>query len=356
MNKLRRIIFPAFGLFLVFLIYRFSFRAEFRLPEIMQILGNTLSDVLVSVCLFMFTGGLISSFVGNKSRMIGKTLTIVAVVASYFVAVLILQRLHYFFYWVTDQLTERMIVLFQSLSYQIFDSYLVLAFGLIFLGGYDYYLKWQRGKREMEVLENERKNAELSFLKAQINPHFIFNGLNNIHFLIDEGNAAARNLIRDFSDLLRYQLYEIGQETVPISGEIDYLKKYIAVQRIRKEEQFRVSMNVPEKIGEELEIAPLLLIIPVENAFKYAASGEGGYVLIEMEISDGLFQFKVENDVGSKAVSTPSGGLGIANLIRRLELIYGDDAQFEHGRRGDRYVSVLKIKIKSNDPTKVFDS
>jgi sensor histidine kinase YesM len=128
-------------------------------------------------------------------------------------------------------------------------------------------------KRLMEIAK-EKAETELNFLKSQINPHFLFNSLNSVYFLIDKNNAEARQALHKFSDMLRYQLYEIKGEKIAIEKEIDYLKDYIGLQQLRNE-NCSVQFNVKEGMKSFL-IEPLLLIPFVENSFKHLSHfGDG---------------------------------------------------------------------------------
>jgi sensor histidine kinase YesM len=349
MLRIRQSIFPVAILFFVIFAYRFSFRDDFQMLEMLQITANSAIDLLIALSLFSFTRAIPTRLKIKKSRITRGIVIILLGLLCYFLGVFVLQKAHYLIYWMTDGLSGTMIKVFNSLAYQIFDSYLVLAFAWVFLTGYEYYRRWEYSNKQLLQLEHERKNAELNFLKAQINPHFVFNGLNNIHFLIDEKNENARKLVRDFSDLLRYQLYEIGNETVPLTKELDYIKKYIEVQRIRKEPGFEVSMNDILQTNEEWLVAPLMLIIPVENAFKYSASSDTGYVRIEMGIEEGVLEFVVENDLGTKVTGAASGGLGIQNLLRRMDLIYGEQASFDHQQTSENYKAIVRIKLVKSE-------
>ena len=233
--------------------------------------------------------------------------------AIYFIGVKTLIAIHRLVYGLTTGMADSFKTVFESLSYQIFDSYIVLAFGIIALSGFTFYTQRKEQQRLSALLMKERKESELNFLKAQINPHFIFNTLNNIHFLVNESNTQARSLIHSFSDLLRYQLYETGQSEVLLSDESEYLKKYISIQQIRKEEGFNVAFI--EDIKDNVKIAPLLLIIPLENAFKYSPNSSDGSIEVHLLADSERIQYSVKNNINHQAyLSLAGGGLGVDNL------------------------------------------
>jgi LytS/YehU family sensor histidine kinase len=180
-------------------------------------------------------------------------------------------------------------------------------------------------KQQLELLEKERIKSELDYLKAQINPHALFNSLNTIYGHIDKNNQAARNILLQFSELLRYQLYDCGVEKVNLGQEIDYIKNYVAFQRFRNDEKLIVQTCI-ENINAGLSIAPLLLIILIENSFKYVSnfSDKENKICIRIKTDGHLlkstFTNTIEFNPGDNIDHSP--GIGIRNLKRRLELLY----------------------------------
>jgi sensor histidine kinase YesM len=136
---------------------------------------------------------------------------------------------------------------------------------------------------QLELLEKERVKNELDYLKAQINPHALFNSLNTIYGHINKGNQTARNILLQFSELLRYQLYDCGAEKVSLEKEIGYIENYIAFQRLRKDENLIVAFQ-SEDIEIGLQIAPLLLVVLIENAFKFVSNFSGKENKISIKI------------------------------------------------------------------------
>jgi len=126
-------------------------------------------------------------------------------------------------------------------------------------------------QQQLELLEKERIKSELDYLKAQINPHALFNSLNTVYGYIDKNNQVARNTLLQFSELLRYQLYDCSAEKIAIEKEMEYIKNYIAFQRLRKDDQLVVTLDIAV-IEPGIQIAPLLLVVLIENAFKFVSS------------------------------------------------------------------------------------
>jgi two-component system, LytTR family, sensor kinase len=184
------------------------------------------------------------------------------------------------------------------------------------------------GKLQQRIVETarEKAEAELNFLKSQINPHFVFNSLNSVYFLIHKENVDARGALHKFSEMLRYQLYEVKDDTIPVEKEIHYLKDYMDLQQLRKDEKYSVQFNVaPDVKGFSIE--PLLLVPFVENAFKHIShfTDKTNFVKVDMFLVNGNFVFSVINSKETQPTTEQHGGIGLNNVRRRLELLY-------HGR------------------------
>ncbi|HEV2355092.1 MAG TPA: sensor histidine kinase [Puia sp.] len=204
-----------------------------------------------------------------------------------------------------------------------------------------------RTQQQLEHLEQERVRHELDYLKAQINPHALFNSLNTIYGHIDKHNQVARNILLQFSELLRYQLYDCAAEKVNLPKEIGYIENYVAFQRLRKDERLIVHFKLGN-IGQELKIAPLMLVVLIENAFKFVSNFSDRPNKICMEIfTDGPVLHA--NFLNSREPPLPesgcSGGIGIANLRRRLELLYNKRYELTVNSEYDRYETKLTIDL-----------
>ena len=201
----------------------------------------------------------------------------------------------------------------------ISDFFLVLA-GAAFRLVFDYIQVQQR----LAEVAKEKAETELNFLKSQINPHFLFNSLNSVYFLINKDNPEARNALHKFSEMLRYQLYEMSGDKIPVEKEINYLKDYVDLQQLRKDEKYSVQFNYAPDV-KEFFIEPLLLIPFVENAFKHIShnNDKTNFVKLDMSRSNGTFLFTVENSRETgQPVTEKKGGIGLKNVKRRLELLY----------------------------------
>ncbi len=204
-----------------------------------------------------------------------------------------------------------------------------------------------RIQKNMGELAREKVEAELNFLKSQINPHFLFNSLNSVYFLIDKNNPEARDALHKFSAMLRYQLYEMNESPIPIEKELAYLKDYIDLQKLRKNENYSVAVEGTESV-KDFVIEPLLLIPFVENAFKHISNFQArpNYINLSMDRSNGHFTFVVVNskDAAEHKTEKP-GGIGLQNVKKRLELLYPGSYKLEILDGEDNFKVGLTIKI-----------
>jgi two-component system LytT family sensor kinase len=226
-------------------------------------------------------------------------------------------------------------------EYVIPHIFLVIA-GMAIKLMFDYSKLQQR----MAETAKEKAEAELNFLKSQINPHFVFNSLNAVYFLIDKNNAEARNSLHKFSDMLRYQLYELNGDKIPVEREVSYLKDYVDLQKLRKDKNYLVEFtSSPSVAGFSIE--PLLLIPFVENAFKHISHypEKGNFVKLDLSRSNGHFNFSIENSKEPIATMEKQGGIGLVNVKRRLELLYPGKYSLNINDKGDLYKVELRLSL-----------
>lgn len=204
-----------------------------------------------------------------------------------------------------------------------------------------------RFQQYVENIKNEKYRAELDFLKAQFNPHFLFNSINSIYGHIDKSNRTARNMLLTFSEMLRYQLYDCNTETISIDKELNYIKNYIALQQTRKEESLIVTLDVDKDI-KGFKIAPLLFIAFIENCFKYVSDDEEreNKVAISLKKAGDVLEFRAFN---TKEPANNSRidhkGIGIANVKRRLELLYPGRHNLIIGEQEQSHEVILKLQL-----------
>ena len=200
----------------------------------------------------------------------------------------------------------------------IFYAFLYTVYGLVF-----FFIRYAQHKElEQKDMVIQNRQSELSFLRSQINPHFLFNSLHNIYSLMYQNAAGAQEAILSLSDLLRYMLYD-ASEKVPLQKEIDYITRYIELQKIRFDHVIHAPMHVTGDTAA-LPIAPLLLIPFVENAFKHGDfSGDQEGVEITIHAGPRSIYFHCVNRKGH-GLKDAAGGIGLQNVQRRLALLYPD--------------------------------
>jgi two-component system LytT family sensor kinase len=204
-----------------------------------------------------------------------------------------------------------------------------------------------RNQNEKKALENANLNAEVNFLKSQINPHFLFNTLNGIYSQAHARSENTEHSILKLSDLLRYVLYESGEDKVDLSKDIQYLNNYIDLQKLRLSQKVRIRYSVQGTV-EGKKIAPLLLITFVENAFKHGISyNKPSTIDISISIFEQTLTMMVSNPV-VESNRFATGGLGLKNVTRRLELLYPGRHWLDVIHNDSLHIANLKI-ILSGD-------
>jgi two-component system LytT family sensor kinase len=206
----------------------------------------------------------------------------------------------------------------------LYNSSIVL-FYLAFATALYLSKQWSQQRSHIRKIELEKVNTELEYLKAQINPHFLFNSINTIYFQIDKQNTSARETLSKFSDMLRYQLYECNGHEIPVEREIDYLKNYVELQRLRKDENYTIEFSSSDDM-KNFTLPPLLLVPFVENAFKHVSnfSDRPNVIRVNLGKTGNFFRFSVFNTKDNSQRASENGGIGLKNVKRRLELSYQD--------------------------------
>ncbi len=206
---------------------------------------------------------------------------------------------------------------------------------------------WYRTEGERKESEKRRTEAELKNLKNQLNPHFLFNTLNNIYSLISISPEKAQHAVHDLSRLLRYVLYENNLNFVPLMKEIEFINNYIALMKIRLPGHVRLETDIDAESNPD--IAPLLFITLIENAFKHGCSPlETSYIHIELHTGEGKELIcRTRNSYFPKTVQDKSGsGIGLENLRKRLELLYAGHYSLKAGKEGEEYVAELRLQYE----------
>ncbi|WP_343329840.1 sensor histidine kinase [Polaribacter staleyi] len=205
--------------------------------------------------------------------------------------------------------------------------------------------RWIKTEAERKEAINFKLKSEIEHLRYQLQPHFFFNSLNNIYALVDISPDQAKKSIHSLSKLMRYMLYETNEESISLSKEIDFMKKYIDLMKLRVSDKTKVNYHFPsEETG--IKIAPLLFISLIENAFKHGVSASKPSTIdIKMTCNNKKVMFVIENDNFPKKIDDKSGsGIGIPNIEKRLELLYPNKNSFKTAVTNNRFVAELEIE------------
>lgn len=222
---------------------------------------------------------------------------------------------------------------------------LISAFFLFLSTAFKFMMDWFVNEKIKTNLENEKLTAELAFLKSQINPHFLFNTLNNIYSLAYQQSEKTPAAILKLSEIMRYMLYESNEDMVELSKEISYLENYIELQKLRFKNQLYVNLIIEGTAGTQ-KIMPLVLISFVENAFKHGVATEEQHPIdIYIGIEPDKIRFKVSNKI-TQNNKDEGGGIGLLNVKRRLDLFYNDHYSLNIDQQTDFYTAELELDLK----------
>jgi sensor histidine kinase YesM len=294
-----------------------------------------LSRVFLLVAFYLAYFWLVPSFLAHKKLWEFSVCLIIIISLTGFVGVFLLQVAHSFTTGMPFTFSYSLRIQFSAM----FALFVASAFGIIFR----MVTGWYEEMHKRTQLEEEKLRSELLLLKAQINPHFLFNTLNNIDSLIVSDQAKASESLIKLSLLLRYVIYDTVAEEVPLQKEIDHLRAYIDLQSLRYNDASVIVFEVNGEAGDK-KIAPMLFIPFVENAFKHGGSAgimKGFH--IELTINDKLVQFSCFNHVAAVSGNRQGGGVGLENTKRRLSLQYPDRHEMTVEQNDDSYHVVLKL-------------
>lgn len=212
--------------------------------------------------------------------------------------------------------------------------------------------KWYQMEIEYQEAENKRTEAELTNLRQQLNPHFLFNTLNNIYSLIAISPDKAQNTVHELSKLLRYALYENNHNFVPLEHEVDFIKNYVELMRIRLTPDIEVNINIDIPTTNKQLVAPMLFISLVENSFKHGISpSQPSFIEIHIYQKENQLFCTTRNSYFPKSATDQSGsGIGLENLRRRLELIYPSQHTLTAQKEDNTFVSQLIIPLNAPQP------
>lgn len=202
---------------------------------------------------------------------------------------------------------------------------------------------------QMLIEKREAAQNELASLKAQINPHFLFNNLNTIYSLASQNDSRTTDVILKLSDFLRYVLYDTSNERIPLEKEVEMIKAYVGLQKERINPEITTIELETSGDFSGVKIAPLLLLPLAENCFKHGVGKDLGYIHIFIGYDNQQLVFSTENNVAlrEKTESNENGGIGIQNVEKRLSLIYPDRHSLQYQEKDGIYRLEMKIDLKS---------
>jgi len=206
-------------------------------------------------------------------------------------------------------------------------------------------IDWYEQKKLLQEIRVEKLQTEVDYLRSQVNPHFLFNALNNLYALTIKKSDQAPDVVLKLSELMEYMLYESGGDDVPVEREINYLRNYLELEKIRQGNHADIQLNVSGNTGN-CRMPPFLILPIVENAFKHGVNKTVNNAYLRIDIEAGtFFHVKVVNNKPRLPRNGTNGGIGLANLKKRLELLYPDKHTLEIVDGAIHYEVSLKIAL-----------
>ena len=229
-----------------------------------------------------------------------------------------------------------------------FSAFLEVFSPILLIVGAKFAWDFHTKQRELDNLKTEIKSSELQFLKSQINPHFLFNNLNNLYSYALEGSPKTTQIILELSSVLRYSLYECEDDYVLLQNEIEQLKNYVSLSELQLEERGKINFKV-EQIKKPYIIAPLILFVFIENAFKHSLSSQTNNIDIKISLyvsEDGWLYFECSNTFTEQnEIENLPQGIGLSNVEKRLQLLYPSSHSLKTYIKNDMYNIALKLKL-----------
>ncbi len=211
--------------------------------------------------------------------------------------------------------------------------------GLSFAG------KWLQAEQNKIILEKENVENKMAFLQNQVSPHFFMNTLNNIHALVDIDTEEAKEAIIRLSNMMAYMLYESQTEKISIQKEINFIKSYVELMKLRFSEEVEIKLEIPEKLPE-ISVPPLLTISYIENAFKHGISYESpSFIHLAYTFTDKQLGFELKNSNHAKQNNSTNSGIGLQNAQKRLDLLFKNNYSLKMSSKTDK-----EFTIKLNIP------
>lgn len=315
----------------VFIFYAFDKRIPgLEAHQILFYLNFAIAGLIINY-------GFLPNFLYKRKYLLFAIFTALIAVAVILVEELILEKIFY-----PDTRGRR----FSNIFYNLLNTLPTLTI----LVGFKFAWDALTQQREVQKLKNSVKESELQFLKSQINPHFLFNNINNLYAHALEQSPKTPGIILELSAVLRYMLYECKAKFVPLGKEIEQLKNYIKLSKFQVEGRGTVNFNV-EEIPSNYKIAPLILTVFIENAFKHSSSSQTNNISITINLkvtNEGYLTFECSNTYSEASnIDNLPHGIGLKNVKKRLELIYPNKHQLDI--KSDNSIYIVKLEINLNE-------
>ncbi len=233
-----------------------------------------------------------------------------------------------------------------------FDHVVEVTIGAVYVIAFVSAIKltfeWIREKSKNDELQKVQLQTELNFLKTQIQPHFFFNTLNNLYSLVIKKSPNAPDVVLKLSEIMQYVLYEVKEPKISLLKEINYLYSYLELEKLRYGNKVKSNIRIEGNI-DDLEIPPLLFLPFIENCFKHGVKNNDNVkVDISFEISSNFLFFTVKNTIHKNELKSVKHGIGIENVNRRLELLYGNKYKLDTNINNNIFQVRLKLPINEN--------
>jgi len=302
-------------------------------------LGNNLIRLFI-FCIIVYFNiiYLIPRYLAKKKFLVYSALLVLS-------AIIITPLEELILYFKFVNVPEAQVTLLRDLNWSFMPNFFVAGSSTLFKIISD----WVRHLREQQELQTQTMQSELRFLKSQINPHFLFNTLNNLYALTLKKSDKAPEIVVKLSEMMRYMLYECNERRVELSKEVNYLRNYLDLERLRQGEKVEIHFDMKGVVGNQ-KIAPLMFIPFLENSFKHGLNHHlsKGFVNIRLRVEKEMIHLFIEN---SKPRSLPkithrrSGGIGLVNVRRRLDILYPGQYELNIRDQPDAYAVDLKIEL-----------
>ncbi len=236
---------------------------------------------------------------------------------------------------------------FPGVYYALFGVVPVIAI----LSGFKFAWDALQKQKQIDELKSTVEESELQFLRSQINPHFLFNNLNNLYSYALENSPKTPEIILEMSGVLRYMLYECKEKFVPLKKEIEQLDNFIKLYKLQIEDRGKVRFET-HRIKSGYKVAPLILIVFIENAFKHSQSGQSSNISIDINVSQkgNQLQFSCSNNFEeAKELDTLANGIGLSNVKKRLRLLYPNKHELEIRKESNQFSVLLTMELEKSE-------